>query len=149
MSTLFPEPIRNRFGRTIYCALALGLALVTPAHAQLVFDTPSVAFGQVELGNSSPNISVNLRNTGAQPIEVSCSGGATNPAQFNAAQACQGNILAPGETCPWDFSFTPTAPGALTGNSETICNSVPLSVSLSGNGVRTGAGRHYHTSGRA
>jgi hypothetical protein len=111
------------------------MAVVHTVHAQLIFYTPSVDFGKIEIGNSSPTITLDLRNTGSQSLVINCSGGAASSSQFFISQACQGITLNPGETCPYSFIFTPDAAGILTGSSNLSCNSVPLSVNLSGEGV--------------
>lgn len=105
----------------------------------LVMDTPAVDFGTVEVGTPSPTISVPLRNQGPDPVTISCSGGAVSPAQFNGGQACQGTTLSPGDSCPWNFSFTPDALGEVTGASNFACNNVALSVTLRGTGAPGGA----------
>jgi len=64
----------------------------------LHFDTPAVDFGTVEVGATSPTVTVNLFNQGPDPVTISCAGGAPFDPQFGASQGCQGNTLNPGES---------------------------------------------------
>jgi hypothetical protein len=102
--------------------------------AQLHVDTPVVNFGQVDVGESSPDTEVNLVNHGSAPVALSCGGGAAS-APFNSVQNCAGKTLNPGESCQWIYSFTPDGTGPFTGSSNFTCNGVPMLVSLFGIGM--------------
>ena len=99
-------------------------------------------FGQVEVGSTSPQLSVRLGNTdGGQLGPINIVGGGPSGA-FGASQNCQGRTLNPGQSCDMSYTFTPTTAGSTTGASDFVVTYTPdgsygrkISVSLNGTGI--------------
>jgi hypothetical protein len=98
--------------------------LVTPTR----FD-----FGEVVLGQTSPDQRVSVTNVGLAPVEVSMAGGAAGV--FGGFQDCQGRTLAVGDTCHISYQFTPNALGPVTGSTSGSINGQPFAFDFSGIGM--------------
>jgi hypothetical protein len=97
--------------------------------------TPTaLEFGEVQVGDTSPQQITTVTNTGSAPVMVSMAGGAPG-APFTAVQNCQGAELAPGESCEVFYRFAPTDPGPASATSSFSINGVPFTVELTGTGV--------------
>lgn len=103
----------------------------------------SLAFGKVIAGLSSTSKTVTVKNDGNGKLKIgTISLGGTNPNQFSIPVAddhCSGQLVAPSLSCTVAVKFSPTSAGA---KSATLSipsddpNENPVSVSLSGNGVK-------------
>jgi hypothetical protein len=110
----------------------------------IAIDKIAVDFGNVVVGVTSPPSGVSLTNTGNSPFgPINIFGGSPPSAEFEGAQNCQGQTLAPGGSCSVSFTFTPSAPAHFTDTSTfTIsalneANGDSFTVTLAGTGVTT------------
>jgi hypothetical protein len=102
--------------------------------APLILVTPfALEYGEVTVGTTSPQQTVNVINTGNDPVTMSGAGGAAG--LFGGVQDCQGTIVAPGGTCHIFYAFSPTAPGPVTGGTNGSWNTVPFVLTMTGTGV--------------
>jgi len=100
--------------------------------------TPMVIdFGPVGVGSTSPEQTVTITNTGDVELTGFAGGGVTAP--FFALQNCAGGV-APGSSCQYFFTFSPTAAGTFSAVSSSGTSTGPFSIELRGEGV--GAGLH-------
>ena len=86
-------------------------------------------FGPVPLNSTSPQQSVTIRNTGSIPLTNFAGGGVGTP--FNASQNCAGGV-APGDSCQYFFTFSPTKEGQFTAYSSSNTNGGSFSIRLQG-----------------
>ncbi|HEX6049009.1 MAG TPA: choice-of-anchor D domain-containing protein, partial [Gemmatimonadaceae bacterium] len=77
---------------------------------KLFIATTGLDFGDVPVGVQSSTLAVAVTNIGLGPVVFDGAGGAPG-APFGASQDCQGHTLAPGESCHFSYTFTPTAGG--------------------------------------
>jgi hypothetical protein len=110
----------------------LGMA----ASALLTASTPTLGFGNIEIGKSS-ELAVTLTNAGNSNVtfsKVNISG-----ATFSASGVSDGLILAPGQFATLDATFAPSAAGSFTGSVALASNATNslVTISLSGNGTQT------------
>lgn len=115
----------------------------TTGDASVALSPQTLDFGSVLLGKSSVQ-NVTLKNTGTQDVTLGTA--AVAGADFAAvtagpaAGACPaaGGVLPAGSTCTIPVSFSPTVNGARRGTLSvaTSSTSLPLSVALTGNGIR-------------
>ena len=101
---------------------------------EVTYSPRSIDFGSVDEGIVSPPQVVTIRNTGLALLTDFSGGGVSAP--FSAGQNCAGGV-APGASCQYTFTFTPTAEGVITTTSNSFTNGGPISVALQGRG-RTG-----------
>ena len=101
---------------------------------KLFIATTGLDFGDVPVGVQSSTLNVAVTNVGLGPVVVDGAGGAPG-SPFHAEQDCQGNTLAPGESCQYSYRFTPTAGGEVTGTSVGTINDRPFSITLRGRGI--------------
>jgi hypothetical protein len=106
----------------------------TGVGAGLTVSPTSLDFGSVRTGNTSPEQSVTVRNTGLAPLTDFAGGGVSPP--FSAGQTCA-PAVAPGGSCQYVFSFSPTAAGTFKATSNSSTNAGSFSIDLQGRG-RTG-----------
>jgi HYDIN/CFA65/VesB-like, Ig-like domain len=90
-------------------------------------------FGDVPVGETSPDQQVAVTNIGLAPVVVSMAGGAGG--DFGGFQDCQGKTLAPGDTCHISYQFTPPSPGPDSGSTSGSINGQPFAFDFTGNGV--------------
>ena len=90
-------------------------------------------FGEVFVGTTSPQQTVNVKNLANQPVVVSMAGGAAGV--FGGVQNCQGNTLNPGQSCQIFYAFTPAAAGHVTGTTSGSVNGQSFSFSFQGTGL--------------
>lgn len=102
---------------------------------RLLITATGLEFGDVQTGSTSSTQQVFITNLSPVPVVMSGAGGAPLDTHFNASQSCQGRTLATGEHCTMDYSFAPTAAGALTTTSGGNWNGVAFDVALHGTGV--------------
>lgn len=95
--------------------------------------TTNLAFGNEEVGTTSPTQTVTLTNSGTAVLTI-MSIAATN--DFWATNTC-GSALAPGTTCTIDVTFSPSADGDFTSSVSIIDNAAgsPHTVALTGSGI--------------
>jgi hypothetical protein len=91
-------------------------AVVGKLQGPLEADPAKGDLGVVPIGDTSPEQTVQLKNTGITPLTVtSASVTGVDAADFTAtATACVGTTLAPGASCSVSLSFSPTATGDRT-----------------------------------
>jgi hypothetical protein len=85
------------------------------------------------VGTTSPIEDVEVINRGLASVVVSGAGGAPG-GDFNGFQNCQGQTLAPGESCQISYTFSPTSPGDASATSSGSWNGQPYLVDLFGFG---------------
>lgn len=127
---------------------AISFALVTlasiaaPAHAAgtLQVSSPSLAFGNVQLGEASPRQVVNVWNSGDAPATISSvsftGSGATQFTLWN--DTCSGQTVFPSTIgCSFAVAFAPTAAGSVSATVAIMSDGVPtrLDVGLDGTGT--------------
>jgi hypothetical protein len=115
-----------------------GIAEGAEPTGQFLITPKALEFGEVQVGTTSPEQIVNITNAGGAPVVMSGAGGAPG-APFNAVQNCQGQTLAPGESCQMFLTFRPTEPGPASAVSAGTWNGQPFSIELHG----TGAGPQF------
>ncbi len=92
--------------------MGVGVPAVEAVDTQMTIDTTNINFGSINVGNTSPPMSVTLTNSGSDSFgPINIFGGAPPTPEFNASQNCQGTTLLPGGTCNVNYTFSPTAPG--------------------------------------
>jgi hypothetical protein len=106
------------------------------AGAERVFSPLALDFGPVPIGTPSPVQSVTIRNIGLATLG-SFAGGAPFDPQFGATQNCAAGV-APGASCQYNFTFTPSTLGATQTTSNSTTNAGPIVISLRGFGVPAG-----------
>jgi hypothetical protein len=104
---------------------------------KITYPNPSISFGTILVGQTSPVVIQNVSNFGTAPVTL------TNPFDTSdshfvvspSATTC-GVAISPGSTCNLGFTFAPTQNGPLNGNSTLISNSPnsPQIIQLSGTG---------------
>lgn len=106
--------------------------------SNLTVDPPVVSFGDVSTGGSSTR-SVTVTNVGA--AKVSVSNVSISGAGFRASLMPVGLTLAPGDSVPLGLTFAPSSIGQVTGTVTITENvsSIPLAITLYGNGVTASA----------
>jgi hypothetical protein len=93
-------------------------------------------FGPVGVGATSASQSVTITNLGDAPL-TDFAGGAPADSQFHAGQTCAPSV-APGESCQYVFTFSPTAAGTFTASSNSSTNAGSFSITLHGTSVGAG-----------
>jgi hypothetical protein len=102
----------------------------TPA---LSLSTTALAFGTVQVGQTSAARSVTLTNTGGGQLSIT---GLTLPGGVFAATGCAGASLANNQSCSISVAFAPTAAAAASATLSIAHNAAgsPSSVALTGTG---------------
>ena len=90
-------------------------------------------FGEVVLGQTSPNQQVAVTNVGLASVDVSMAGGAAGV--FGGFQDCQGKTLAVGDTCHISYQFTPSVLGPVTGSTSGSVNGQSFAFDFNGIGM--------------
>ena len=90
-------------------------------------------FGEVGVGQTSAPQVVTITNIGDSTL-TDFAGGAPFDPQFGASQNCAGGV-APGASCTYTFTFTPTATGVFSTTSNSGTNAGPFVIALRGEGV--------------
>jgi hypothetical protein len=104
---------------------------------EITYPNPTISFGTVLVGQTSPLIIQNVSNFGTlsvtltTPFETSDNHFVVSP----TATTC-GVAISPGSTCNLGFTFAPTQNGVLNGNSTLVSNSPnsPQVIQLTGTG---------------
>jgi hypothetical protein len=91
----------------------------------------SLDFGSVYVSSTSAQQSVVIRNTGLSTLADFAGGGVYPP--FAASQNCAGGV-APGASCRYFFTFSPTTAGTFSTSSDSSTNAGPFSIALMGRG---------------
>lgn len=146
-----------RFLRTVAFSLFLliaSLVALSPAAARnapppnivagdgpsqpVLWVTPLILdFGPVGAGYKSATQLVTITNLGSYTLTNFTGGGVYAP--FSASQSCAGGV-APGASCNYYFTFSPTRTGTFSTTSNSSTNAGPFSIELRG----TGAGAELH-----
>ena len=108
--------------------------VTTAGSAGLLISPTGLDFGEVTVGVTSPQQTVDITNVGSSPVVMSGAGGAPG-GDFGAGQTCQGTTLNPGESCQMFVTYTPTTTGPATGTSAGTWNDQSYSIALQGTGV--------------
>lgn len=99
----------------------------------------AISFGDVILGSSAPERTIDLVNAGTTSIEVTGVGASgPNTADFAmTTNMCNGEVLDPGDTCSLGWTFTPGGAGGreALGTYTTDTNDYDHGVRLLGTGV--------------
>ena len=114
-----------------------GIAAGSTPSAPLLLSPQGFAFGRTPVGLASHAQSMKVTNVSGAPVTVSGAGGAPGR-PFDAYQNCQDVTLQPGASCAFVYSFLPTATGSAMGVGAGTVNGIPYSVSLVGEGIRSG-----------
>jgi hypothetical protein len=88
-------------------------------------------FGPVGVGTTSAPQVVTISNIGTIDNLTNFAGGAPFDPQFGATQNCAGGV-APGASCQYTFSFTPTKAGVFASTSNSSTNAGPFIITLHG-----------------
>lgn len=105
----------------------------TPYTGSRMFYTPlSIDFGPVGVGSTSSVHAVTITNTGSITLTNFAGGGVAAP--FSASQNCAGGV-APGASCQYFFTFSPSAPGTFTATSASTTGGGSIVIQLRGEGV--------------
>jgi hypothetical protein len=105
----------------------------TGVGASASFSPRELDFGPVGIGLTSPTQIVTITNTSPTTL-TNFAGGAPFDDQFDATQNCAAGV-APGASCRYSFTFSPTATGTLSTTSNSSTNGGPVVVTLNGTGV--------------
>lgn len=144
---------RRGLGMTAVVVMALALTAVASAPAFAAADDcpddtttpfpitvtpPSIDFGDVYLGATSPEQIVTVTNTSGETQAVTIGGGAAGA--FGGTTSCGGvSSLAPGASCAFFYEFSPTDLGAAAGSTiiQATAGSITrdLTVDFTGNGL--------------
>jgi Beta-propeller repeat/Abnormal spindle-like microcephaly-assoc'd, ASPM-SPD-2-Hydin/HYDIN/CFA65/VesB-like, Ig-like domain len=103
--------------------------------APLVSLSPgSLTFSNRALNTTSPGSNVQLTNTGSASLSITSISASGN---FGETDNCAGQTLIPGGSCTITVTFTPSVPGAMSGEITIRDNATatPQLVNLSGTGV--------------
>jgi hypothetical protein len=92
-------------------------------------------FGPQGVGTTSAQQIVTITNLGTATL-TNFAGGGVNP-PFSASQNCAGGVPA-GGSCQYFFTFTPTAAGVFTANSNSSTNAGSFRIEVRGKGVGAG-----------
>jgi sugar lactone lactonase YvrE len=108
---------------------------------EISYSSPTLAFGNVPVGQTSPVILQSLSNFGTDNVNLT-SPFATSDSHFAVdpnSTTC-GTTIIPGSTCTLGLTFSPSTSGLLTANSTLTSNSFnsPQAIQLSGTGKLTG-----------
>jgi len=94
----------------------------------------SLDFGDVPVGQSSV-LTASLTNSGSCAGPTQAAGGAPENPAFVALTSCGGGrVLAPGQSCSIDYTFTPVSPGAQASVSAWTFAGEPFAITLRGVG---------------
>ncbi|MDF2773544.1 MAG: hypothetical protein K0S86_3041 [Geminicoccaceae bacterium] len=117
--------------------VGVGIAAGAPPPAPFAVSPRGLAFGDVQLGATSAEQSVNVKNIAPVPIVVFMSGGGANSPAFIATQNCHTRTLAPGESCQINYAFRPVVPGPTSplSSASFSLNGQPFTVELAGFGA--------------
>lgn len=115
-------------------ALFVFLAGTSLAAQTVVLTPPSLGFGSVVIGTTSPARNISLSNTGNATLSIT-SIAATG--SFTQTNTCRNTVL-PGKKCSIAVTFAPEVAGAATGTITITDNATnsPQAVSLAGTGVQ-------------
>ncbi|MDW4497964.1 choice-of-anchor D domain-containing protein [Sulfitobacter sp. D35] len=95
----------------------------------------SLDFGEVEVGQSSSlQLISEITNVSGVTQTYSLAGGAPSGG-FGAVQNCAGGVLAPGASCQFFYSFSPTSAGAHVSQSVFSIDGKPVVIDLAGTGT--------------
>ena len=124
-STRRPPPVRLP---------AAGASSMFGGSSGLLIAVTGLEFGPVQVGSTSASQTVEVTNLNADPMVIAVTGGTPDNAAFTVADGCDGETLAPNESCELDYTFAPTATGAITATSSGSVNGQAFNVALGGAG---------------
>lgn len=96
-------------------------------------DTQQLNFGPQGVGSMSDALSITLTNQSNNVID-SFAGGAVSNSHFTGSQNCAGG-LAPGNSCSFNYRFTPESEGDIEGSTSVSTSVGSISFELRGTGV--------------
>jgi hypothetical protein len=104
---------------------------------EITYPNPTISFGTILVGQTSPVVIQNVSNFGTAPVTLTTAF-ATSDSHFvvsPSATTC-GVSIGSGSTCNLGFTFAPTQNGPVNGNSTLVSNSPnsPQVIQLSGTG---------------
>jgi hypothetical protein len=95
--------------------------------------TPTnLSFGNVKVGTTSHQQTIDITNVSNKSVVMSGSGGGAGV--FGGAQNCQGQTLAPAASCQMFYAFSPTATGTVNSSTNGTWNGQSFSIRFSGTG---------------
>jgi sugar lactone lactonase YvrE len=104
---------------------------------EITYPNPTINFGTVLVGQTSPVVVQNVSNFGTAPVVLTTPFD-TSDIHFVVSPSTStcGVSISPGSTCNLGFTFAPTENGPVNGNSTLISNSPnsPQPIQLIGNG---------------
>jgi Abnormal spindle-like microcephaly-assoc'd, ASPM-SPD-2-Hydin len=106
------------------------------ATAPLSFSPASAAFGNVSVGATKSNVKVTVTNTSGAAVTMSGFSASGTFAASSGTPPCSGSLAA-GANCSLLLSFSPVAPGSVTGAVTVSDNATdsPQTLKLTGNGI--------------
>src|SRR6188508_680705 len=117
----------------VFAVLAGAAGASHTTQTQFLITPTRFEFGDVKVGQTSPNQQVTVTNATSAPIVVSMAGGAAG--DFGGFQDCQSKTLSPGASCHITYQFTPPSPGPDTGSTSGAINGQSFAFAFSGTGV--------------
>ena len=95
----------------------------------------SLDFGPVGVGTTATR-EVVVTNVGGSTATPNFAGGApTDPTNFGGSQNCAGVTLAPGQSCQFSYTFTPSATGVFTTSTTIDVDGTAFPITFTGVGV--------------
>jgi sugar lactone lactonase YvrE len=113
------------------------MAITPPPTAVLGFTPSSSDFGQVPVGQSTPQL-FTLANSGVQatgPLTLTLTGAGAAAFTLNPGNCTPGTSLAPGADCQVEVIFAPTSQGTVTATLTAASPTAYATVALTGTGV--------------
>jgi len=118
-------------GSLVLVMLLWPIASIAAGPLPALWVTPlELDFGPVGVGTTSAPQIVTISNTGAETL-TDFAGGAPFDPQFGAVQNCAGGV-APGASCQYTFSLTPSKSGLFSSTSNTTTTAGPFVITLHG-----------------
>jgi hypothetical protein len=110
---------------------------IKPNH-RLSVTPKSINFGSIVAGQTSPNVSVTVRNVGTNTNLVISGAGISGASDFEIVSTPPSNTYAPGQSGTYLLRFRPQASGNRTASFNIVSNGLDSgsqSVTLTGNGI--------------
>jgi len=129
------EMFRNSlvvFGIVALCGILSGAGAAHAEGTGLWVSPLEIDFGPVGVGSTSPQAVVTITNNSATTLNGFAGGGVASP--FSASQNCAAGV-APGGSCSYFFTFTPTAEGEFSAVSSSGTSHGSFRINIHGTGV--------------
>jgi hypothetical protein len=133
--SIFVVVVSNSAGSLMSSPAMLSVAA---GAARLTADASTLAFGNVVVGSSSV-MTVTLTNSGNAAANIS--GVSVSPQPFATVSSLVGAAIAPGQSAPVSFQFTPPSQAPFSGTITIASDATnsPISIPVSGTGVTSPA----------